>query len=243
MTDVLTHRVLPGLTEAKPDHHHDLHRLEWLKLQPYCFKVITAFEAAKVWSLNPPVDGIPYHVRYNTNTVLTCARENTKRIADWRMVWLYGLSLRELKRHSHSCGEVRFDRTYSWWDHENEHAWSGAKFEAGYYLVDVSGRFRKKTWHQQEELIGGYGRGYMRASEAMIAETAFLTARHTQESGGARELLLPDFMHRGPSHDSTGDGICVGSFHPTKGMKIINAPRDAHGGDSDGVCLIKRFDH
>lgn len=213
-----------------------------LELEPYRFNVTTAFDAAKAWHLDPPVDGIPYCTRYDDHTLFECARENRRKVAEWRLVWLYGLSLWEIHLHSSQHGGLGFNDRYPWWRHASERRWMGAKFEPGYYLVDVSGRFRKKTWNCQEDSIGQLGDGFMRAPEAVIAETAFLTAQHTKERG-ARELLLPSFLHRGPSLDSAEDGVCVGNSHPERGMLIMNSPRKTVGGEADGVCLIRKFDH
>lgn len=243
MTNIAMHAPLPRLTEADHHHRHNIHEVERFRLEPFKIKVITAFDAAKIWNLDPPPDGIPYYVRYRDETLLTCARENNKWMADWRLVWLYGLSLWELHRHSRETGGACFDHTFSWWHGHAERDWMKKKFEAGYYLVDVSGKIRKQTWEEQEESIRNLGKGITRAPDAIVAETALLTARHSEKSGGSGEVLLPDFLHRGTSMNSAGEGVCLGGFRPKIGMRIIPDLRHVRGSNAIGVCLVRQFDH
>ena len=125
-------------------------------------KVVSAKQWAKAWDQKVPGD-MP--IRYTTERLQQAVKENNGGKADWRLVYLGGLSLvRQRELRGADRGDLtKFDvDTICWLDKENEYwqtqgqdsYWAEQGFEAGYHLVNVKGIFGGEwNWHTKEDAI------------------------------------------------------------------------------------------
>ncbi len=175
-------------------------------------------------------------IRYSESTLRECAVQNLQAGTDWRLVYCFGFSLREL-RDEIGTDPKKQPCCYAndWWLGKKEDDWATAKPESGYYLVDFAGRFARTSWHRQEQEIAKVGGKFFRTPEAIIAE-AITTVFQVWN-----ERLLENWYHWGPSLVSVGFRVCVGDF-ARDGWLVGHCHPD--GGDLDGlrVCIARKFE-
>jgi len=197
-------------------------------------KVITAEQAAKSWGLEASKDA-PIH--YSEETLRKCAEESKQGKADWRLVYINGLSLREQReKRGTSQSEQPCFYNNDWWLKPTEDSWATKKMEAGYYLINVLGQFGSMSWNKQEKAISDLGREYERCHEAVFSE-AILTIYMVNNG----ERIAGNWWHWGVSADSDGNRVNVGYFH-ARGLRV----NDDWGDSSDGslrVSVARKFDH
>lgn len=166
-------------------------------------KVLTAEQAAKAWNVAVPENA---RIRYTEARLRQCAEENRTKGMNWRLVYVYGISLREQRE------KVGTDKTSqpcyyanTWWLERSEDAWACEKPEAGYYLVDFNGRWGR-SWQKQDEEIAKLGPEFERAHEAVVSEASLAFFKTTGER------LLETYGNWGRSLSFRGYRVCVGGF-------------------------------
>lgn len=196
-------------------------------------RVVTLAQAATAWTVAPVPATAP--IRYSSETLQMCAHENRENGTDWRLVYIHGFSLREQRER---IGTNRNHQpcfyNNDWWLREPENEWANHKPEAGYYLVDFSGRFGSTAWKKQEKKIADLSDRFERAHETIVAEAVFSIFKATGER------LLENWYHWGKSLASVGVHIVVGVFG-RRGLDVVyyRPGGGAHGGLR--VCLFRKF--
>ncbi len=197
-------------------------------------KVITAEEAVKTWDREVPKDR---DIRYSEATLRVCAEQN-KTGADWRLVCIHGLSLREQrdKRRTDQSNQSCFFYTNAWWLEGNEDEWATYKPQAGYYLINFCGQFANMNWKTQEAEIAKLGKDYERCHEAVFSE-AILT-NYMVNNG---ERIAEDWWHWGVSLSSNGYRVSVGHLN-TNGL-IVSDSWLGYSALNLRVCVYRKFDY
>ena len=167
-------------------------------------KVVTAEQSTKVWNVAVP-ETLPA-IRYTDEILRGCAESNKAGNTDFRLVYLQGFSLRQLR----DIGEIRkiYHPSVSnrdWWLKEVEDAWATEKPNSDYYLIDFKGRWASKTWHKQDQKIADLD-NYKRAHEASVAEAIVTIFKVTGER------LLKGWFHWGSSQGSDASRIGIGCY-------------------------------
>ena len=157
-------------------------------------KVISSNEAAIAWKLGPegkiwPVEVLEnlVKIRYSKATLRKAAKGNKNGKADWRLIYIGGLSLREqYRRKSHS-----FRHYVTWWLESKHDEWGKFKPIAGYYLINFRGQFGKMKYEDQEQEVSKLGSKYKSCQEAVFTE-AILTISLIN-----KEKIAEKWSHRG----------------------------------------------
>lgn len=194
-------------------------------------KVVTAEQSGKTWGYEAPANT---PIRYSEEVLRQCAQSNREAGTDFRLVYLQGLSLRELRqkigtdKKSQPC-------VYNndWWLKSEQDGWANEKPEAGYYLIDFNGRFARTSWDNQEKEIAKL-QNYDRAHEASVAEAIVTIFKITGER------LLEGWYHWGRALTAYGNRACVGSFD-TVGLGVDYDDPSFGNFDDLHVCLLRKF--
>ncbi len=167
-------------------------------------KVLTVEQAAKARKLSASQN---VAIRYSEATLRECSDQNKRADTDWRLVYVFGLSLRELRDQVGTNPNLQ-PCVYKndWWLEKQEDGWANEKPESGYYLIDFNGRWGSTSWNNQEENIQKLGSDYERTHETVISEATFSIYQTT------KERLLETWYHWGKNLDSYGDRVLVGGF-------------------------------
>lgn len=201
-------------------------------------KVVTAqqrFEAFNDAYLAAVAKGeVNQAIRYTKNILHGCAESNKAGHTDFRLVYLTGLSLREL-REKIGVDKANQPCVYNndWWLKPVEDRWATEKPESGYHLIDFNGRFPRTRWDVQEQEIGKLV-NYERAHEAHVAEAIVTIFKITGER------LLVNWYHWGRSLVSDGFRVCVGRF-VTDGLGVGVVHPSVGSDDNLRVCLLRKF--
>lgn len=168
-------------------------------------KVVTRGEVAQGWGVEPPEAPCP---PFSDDDLRQCAQENKAGTADWRLVFILGLSLREQRelRGTDQDRQPCFDSN-KWWLNESEDSWAAKRVKAGHHLLNLQLRFTDRNWQEQEEDIARLGEDCERAQETAVAEAVlsiFMTSR---------ERLFDTTYHWGNGIDSSGARVLVGRFN------------------------------
>lgn len=197
-------------------------------------KVVGMGEAATVRGLKEFDPGVP--IRYSEATLRECTVQNRDVGTDWRLVPTFGFSLRELRE------QIGTDPSHqpccypnNWWLEKKEDNWATKKPETGYWLIDFNGRFARTSWNNQECEIAKLGDGFLRTPEAVIAEAITTIFQITNER------LLESWYHWGPSLDSGGLLVCVGSFGEGGWDGVSDALPDYAAYGDLRVCIARKF--
>ena len=193
-------------------------------------KVVTASKVAGYWGEHEP-----QQVLLPPEDVLTqCARENEAGIADWRLVYVLGLSLR-VQREIRGVDRKRQPCFYNniWWLESSEDSWAANFAEPGYRLLNFKIQFTRKNWQEQEEGIGNLGEDYERAHETAVAEAI----QSVYMSCG--ECFLESAYRRGHSLDSGRNRVRVAGFDAV-GLSV-SYYGDGNRSDFLGVVLARKF--
>lgn len=195
-------------------------------------KVLTADQASK--AQNQPVpENVP--IRYSEATLRECAEQNRTAGTDWRLVYVFGLSLRE-QREMKGVNSDHQPCFYNldWWLKKEEDDWATQKPESGYHLTDFNGRWGRTSWQNQENEIKKLGSDYERTHEAVVSESILSIYQTTQER------LLENWYHWGKNRDSCGSRVCVGGFGQG-GLDVDGYSPDWGGSDWMRVCVSRKF--
>lgn len=163
--------------------------------------------ATSAWSIGlPEIEPI---LQFSREALIECSEENQNG-HDWRVVWINGLSLRqqEKKRGRNRKKQPCFDPDYTWWLEKQQDVWGNKPIEAGYQLLDFSGRFGNIKWQPQEDEIAKLGDNFERAEEQAVAEACFTFYL----ASGKKERLLKNFWHWGRLLTASGSRVDVGVF-------------------------------
>ena len=195
-------------------------------------KVITAQQSADTWKVEAPQNPT---IRYSGEILRSCVQSNRESGRDFRLVYLQGMSLRELRdKVGISTDNQPCVYNNDWWLQKSENAWATQKFEPGYYLIDFNGRFPRTSWNRQGEEIAKLS-NYERASEAAVGE-AVITNFKVYDG----ERLLENWSHWGDCLVSVGYRVCVGVFDGG-GLGVDYGHPSLDGGDRLRVCLLRKF--
>lgn len=196
-------------------------------------KVMTAEQAALAWKRSVP-ENAP--IRYSEDTLRQCAELNRTAGTDWRLVYIFGLSLRDQHqlRGDNPNHQPCFYKNWDWWLKKPEDYWATQKPEPGYYLIDFNGRWGSTSWDRQEQKIAKLGPSYERAHKAVISEAVFSSYQTYQEH------LLENWYHWGRSLDSYGGRVSVGLFD-RDGLNVYGYHPDWDDCDFLRVCLARKF--
>jgi len=158
-------------------------------------KVISSNQAASAWWQGPEKGIWPgmevlenlVKIRYSKATLRKAAKENKNKKADWRLIYIDGLSLYEqYKRKSRL-----FRKFVTWWLEFKHDKWGKFKPIAGYYLINFRGQFGKMKYEDQEQEISRLGSKYKSCQEAVFIE-AILTISLIN-----KEKIAGNWGHRG----------------------------------------------
>lgn len=183
-------------------------------------RVITVGEVAQKWGMGPsevPTIACPEEV------LRQCARDNKAGIADWRLVYVLGSSLRK-QREIQGTDRKKQPRFYNndWWLNEKEDAWATQEVPSGYRLLNFKLQFLNRNWQEQENDIAKLGKEYERAEEQAVAEA-----------------LLSIFMVKG---ERLMQAVYHwGRFLGSGGFRVIVGRLDGHGLDVDSFWPGYRF--
>ena len=195
-------------------------------------KVITAFQAEKTW---PGRTVGEFPIRYSEDALRECAEANAKGEADWRLVYIHGVSLRRQREIlGVSCKRQPCYYDNNWWLGNRDDEWALFQPESGYYLLDFKGRFGRTSWQNQEDKIAELGPELERAHETVVSEAAISFYQVS------KERLLGIWYHWGRSLDSDGDRVLVG-FFVSEGWFVRRCHPDWDGLGSLRVCLSRKF--
>lgn len=195
-------------------------------------KVLTAEQAAKAQQMPVPQN---VTIRYTKETLRECAKANAENGTDWRLVYLFGFSLRNERQKFgiNTKSQPCFHKDSTWWLEKSEDAWATEKPDSGYYLIDFMGRFSRTSWINQEAAIEKLGNEFERANERAVAEAIISIFQTTGER------LLEDWWHWGRSLDSDGGRVDV-SFPPA-GLSVSDNRPDWGDNDWLRVCVARKF--
>lgn len=193
-------------------------------------KVLTAEQAAKARNQKAPENA---SIRYSEAVLRECAEQNRTAGTDWRLVYVFGLSLRE-QRKQVGTGLNGFYNT-DWWLEKKEDGWSTEEPHASYYLIDFNGRWGMTNWANQEAEIQKLGLNFERAHEAVVSEAILSIFQNTGER------LLENWYHWGRSLTSYGYRVYVGCFG-RDGLRVLGFCGPGWVGDDClRVCLVRKF--
>jgi hypothetical protein len=194
-------------------------------------KVVTASEAAQKWDMGlPEVPSVPF----SKEVLKQCATENEAGQADWRLVYVFGLSLRqqrELRGTDPDQQPCFCDNP--WWLKKSENTWATKGTDPGYRLLNFKLQFTDTTWKEQGKAVAKLGEDYERAEEAAVAEAVLSVFMTTGER------LLETSYHRGHALDSDGHRVVVGNF-VSDGL-IVGSFWDDNRSSLIGVVVARKF--
>ena len=208
-------------------------------------KVVSSNEAAIAWELDPegkiwPVEVLEnlVKIRYSKATLRKAAKENRKGLADWRLIYIHGTSLREQreKRGTDQGKQPCFYKEGIWWLKASEDKWATHKPQAGYYLINCCGQFGNLDWKSQEQEIAKLGKEYERCHETVFSE-AILTIYMVYNG----ERIAEKWYHWGISLASDGDRVFVGDLVAI-GLGVSNR-WDGFSNQDLRVALAWKFDY
>lgn len=133
-------------------------------------RVLGYIDVCRIWHVDPPrAPDLPF----SDDILRECAVENARGIADWRLAYVTGLSLRE----QHKIRGVNSKRLPCFkpvsWGEETELGWDNLKAEPGYRLYNFAMQYPSMSWQDQAEKISELGKFYERAEGQTVAEICF----------------------------------------------------------------------
>lgn len=197
-------------------------------------KVVGYYDVCRVWNTRL-VEIVPT-MPFSEETLKQCAEENQNG-ADWRVIWVFGLSLRRQKeiRGTNRKKQPCFDPDYNWWLEKTQDPLANQPIEAGYRLLDFTGRFRNMKWQTQEDEIVKLGASFERAEEQAVAEACFTIYL----TSGKKERLLKNWWHWGRFLTVSSNRVNVGNFDEN-GFNVNNYWNDNRSGCL-AVVLSRKF--
>ncbi len=213
-------------------------------------RIVLASDAAHRWGLPQPDPTVPLPLRYHRDTLERCADENESTASDWRLVYVFGLSLNDqLKQIAEVRPKIEGLRLVELRpEYGSRHqvvmnpdaAWMSERPEAGYCLVDFTPRLTGTDWYDQ-----GYKVAAMRSIERLL-EAAFVEVV-VSAHGSALVRIKDDIAlsHRGPSGPTN-----FNSCEPLRvrvlahNMKVLVALKFVDGECccAGGTHVYRRFD-
>ncbi|MCH8244457.1 hypothetical protein IIB97_01055 [Patescibacteria group bacterium] len=194
-------------------------------------KVIFVSEVAVKWGIKVPED---LFIPFPEKVLLRCAEENKAGKADWRLVYVSGLSLREQRElRGTDGGRQPFFFSNTWWLSESEDSWATKQEEAGYRLLNFQLQFTNRKWEEQTGDLAELGAEYERAIERDVAEVVLSVFMTTGER------LLECAYHWGHGLDSGGFHFIVGSFG-SSGLHVSDS-WPVYQFSSIGVVVARKF--
>lgn len=197
-------------------------------------KVLGHRDVCRVWKRDlPEVEPV---ILFSEDILREFAKENAKGVADWRLIYVNGLSLREQReivgfnRKKQPC----FDPDYTWWLDKEQDFWATQQVESGYRLFDLSARFSDMKWQAQEEEITKLDDSYERAEEPAVTEICFSNFSLSPN----KERLLSNWYHWGKFQTADGSHVYVGYFD--QGGFLVNDHWDACPDVGLGVVLARK---
>ena len=185
-------------------------------------KVVTFSEVCQAWGIG--VSKIP-SISFPEEVLQQAAAENEAGEVDWRLVYVFGLSLRQQR-------DLRGTDTKDWWLGSDEDSWAAKGAVAGYYLLNFHVQFTGMTWRAQQDEISRLS-DQERAPEQIVSE-AMLSVFMT-----TGQRLLKVCFHWGPSLDSSGGRVVVGVFD--RGGLSVGDYHPGISSSSFGVVLARKF--
>lgn len=184
--------------------------------------IVPASDAAHRWGLPQPDAATSLPIRYRRETLERCAEENESAGADWRLVYVFGLSLNDAVQQITSVRphidnlrpvELRADRGPRFEDAVQFDApWMSTHPEVGYYLVDLAPRFMGTDWYDQHHKLTAL-RSVARVPEAAFVEIA-VSIYGSMFLRITEDVLL---FHRGPTKQGPDETLRVRVLaHQTK---------------------------
>ena len=196
-------------------------------------KVVTAGQAGEFWKRDAPT-GLPIFL--TESELATMAEQNKAGAADWRVVFVLGMSLREqyTLRGDDPAAKPCFYKDWDWWRKPEQDGWATRRpGGAGYAVLDVKKRLHSMAIVTQDAELAKLGPDFFRADECDVTEAAFSVF------GVHGELLLPGWYHWGRPVTTYRRRVYVG-HHGDSGWSV----NGAHPGvvdDSIGVVVARKF--
>ena len=159
-----------------------------------------------------------------------CAKANAQGIANWRLAYVVGRSLRQEREimGSNRKKQPCFDPDWTWWLERAQDPWATSSVEPGYRLFDYTKRYSSTLWGDQETSITQLGENFERAEEQAVAEICFSNFLLSS----TKEWLLNNWYHWGRLQAADGHHVYVGVFGQG-GFRVAyywdGAPRDDLG--------------
>ena len=159
-------------------------------------KVISYKESTDLWKIKSLVQ--PSLALYPENLVAKCARDNKKKLSDWRLVYLHGLSINELISRIKKMGDpIKICKNPNW-DKGFLSSYGKINQKSGYFLIDFKGKFGGLNWNKQEQKIRKLP-NCIRAPESHVLEALILFNLIKPTN------LTKNLRHWGPSVDYLED--------------------------------------
>ncbi len=179
-------------------------------------KVVGYLDVMDAWGVIDKPEAEPI-VNFSEATLKQCAEENKRGVADWRLVYVNGFSLRKQEeiRGRNRKNQPCFDPDYTWWLESQQDSWATKSIEAGYRLLNFKKNFSNMTWQTQNDEIAKLGERFEKAEEQAVTEASFSIFMIK------KERLLKDWYHRGRFQSSSDGHVRVGGF-VERGFRVYN---------------------
>ncbi len=196
-------------------------------------KVVTTGQSGKFWKRDAPT-GLP--ILLTESELAAMAEQNKAGAADWRVVFVLGMSLREqfALRGDDPAAKPCFYKEWDWWRKPEQDGWALRRpGGAGYAVLDVRKRLHGMAIVTQDSELAKLGPEFFRADECDVTEAAFSVF------GVHNELLLPGWYHWGSSVTTNRCRVCVG-IHDDSGWGVDSVHPDGVR-DDIGMVVARKF--
>lgn len=170
----------------------------------------------------------------NMGQIQECADQNKAGTHTWFLSYASALSFRE--QHTilgtDKSHPPNFYPGVDWFLKPSEKEWAEGKPEAGFYLLDMTPRWKKTNWQQQEDNITALGEDYERADEHVFAQAVLA---HQKATG---QRLFNNVWHWGRILDRSGYRVCVKLF--SDGLNVNNDHPSNGDNDNLYVCVARK---
>lgn len=101
-------------------------------------KVLTYEESCDAWDIPTTYATDDYLINYSSDNLIACAAKNKSGEADWRLVYLHGLSMREQRSAKSPEYFVYFDTSFDYYldDPDYPNVAADHKVPSGFYLIN-----------------------------------------------------------------------------------------------------------
>jgi len=175
-------------------------------------KVVEFRDVVRAWGITMPANNPT--IPYSCETLRECAEENKRGVADWRLVYVNGFSLRKQEeiRGRNRMNQPCFNLNNTWWLHSGHKLWANQAVNPGYRLLNFKKNFSNMSCEWREKRIDDLGERFEMAEEQAVAEACFSIFMIK------KERLMEDWCHQGFS--MAGDDHVFVGFSDKDGFEV-----------------------